>query len=279
MYLSDYQKNLVRRLNKEGQYGIYQDLEDFLVSREVSFTWDSGTHNPKVPSEYRNYFIYSFKANNPQAYADVEFSYKPERLASSQAQLMASIPQFDINLRSERYNLDKKEYKDQQKLLYEFQGKLEESICLIQILQENNLVISYETDIEESFQFGEQLEVSDNERVVAWRMYNQIDCLQNRLADSLEKFLRKQLIVLPSLKEFETNNYKTYQELDRQLELKQLKGQTKILFAGILVSALVTLIPTLRECHLAEHERIEIEYPGELLILQTDEKQFQVGAN
>jgi hypothetical protein len=106
-----------------------------------------------------------------------------------------------------------------------------------------------------------------------------MDCQQNRLADSLDKFLRTQIIPLPGLEKFVSNEFHTPQEIDRQSELKLLKKQTLCVLFGIFVSAVITLIPTLRECYLAEHERIEIEYPGELLILQTDEKQFQVGAN
>lgn len=272
MCLDDFQKDLVRCLNKEGPDGIRNMIMDLILENEIVFTKRQYNSSPRGTGVHVNSYFVEFFAKNVSAFRNIPKICDPlSEYANKTTEDLVPDPNiYEV--------LKEQEIKLKRIFLFDLQRKIEASLHLIQRLTECDLIITYAEDLPGGYKIG-HLKQQENKEVLSFEIIKETYGNQNRLYESINSFFCVRLILLPGLIEFENNKFLTIQEIDRRLEMKQLKKQTRYVLIGILVSAIITLIPMLRECHLAGHERIEIEYPGELLILQTDEKQFQVGAN
>lgn len=120
---------------------------------------------------------------------------------------------------------------------------IESALHLISVLVEESLIIKYELDLPPNNYYPvlgvkSTYEESDLET---------IDITESNinLSKNLEQFLKINIIVLPGLKIFKQNGYKTQKEVERDRELKMLKMQTWFIGAGIFISAVITLISAL----------------------------------
>lgn len=250
MYLSDFQKDLVRCLNKEGSEGIHNMMLNHIAENDIVFTKRQYNSDPRGKGAYINSFFVEFHAKDPDALRKIPRIRDPFSAYSNKTEedFVPDPSIYDVFVESE--------IKLKQNSLLEFQKKIEAALHLFQRLAASNLIILYTEDIPRGYEIG-HIERQKNDEILSFEIRKETYGNQNRLYACIDSFFSARMILLPGLLEFVNNKFLTNQEIDRQLEIKQLKKQTRYVLFGILVSALITLIPTLLECTLEREGKIE----------------------
>lgn len=206
MDLNDFEKSLVRNLNQDGKDAIINLFITMMKDWEVSISYKASC------------FYY----------------YVPQKDIVQQRK----IPKTDLSNDSH----EKQEINRYESYLQKLQEKIEESLHLIDLLTNAGLVIRYSLDIQDTFSAGKIPSACKDEQSTLYCIISKDKRDWAYLWNSLYKLFGTNIVILPALIEFENNDYKTSEELDRKKELRHLKFQTYIVAVGIFVSALFTLL-------------------------------------
>lgn len=251
MYLNEFQKELINKLIENGNNAINNELTKILDIQEANFSYHPFFYGHVDDRRTTFRFVYRFKAKNQeiQFFTTQGRASNPGLTTNIDLDLKkANREKGIIDEKSEKREiytkhkeLREKEIYMQQAFLNKFQENVEVAIHLMDILANNNLIITYERNLPDDLIFGSQI---DDKKfwVESYDIFNFHEGSSDRLFLSLEKFLRTQVIILPGLLEFKQNNFSTFNEMNRKEELKRLKIQTNAVVIGIFISALITLI-------------------------------------
>lgn len=254
MYLDTFQKELINKLLAKGNDAISDEIQELISLQEVNFKYTVDSFGPRNKDEKYFKFIFNFKAKDQSIQFFREYDgFGTEHLTtnvplplkkSNQEKNISDSRAEEKEIEDKHKELHEKEFSIQRIFLDELQEKIEKIIHLVEILFENNLVIFFEKDLPNGYEFGASLD-----DCTYWIDKVDIRSIQdgytNRLYISLEKFLRTRILILPGLSEFQKNNFYTFDELNRRKELKRLKAQTYVVVLGVFISAIVTLFASL----------------------------------
>lgn len=252
MNLSEFQKEIVSNFNLQGSGYFHSILEEKLKSQQTSITFIGNVHNVTrfdyhfMPEDQSEIYIYRESPDDPfLEHLWINTATIKELEQASLKTLNTDILR-EINER--RIKKLKQEYPKQRRFLLYLQYKIAEALHLIELLLNENLIITFRRDIVPKTKWGENLDGTDN-WVDVIEIGTPRDIELRNISLLLEDFLSTQIIILPALKEFEDNAFKTPDEIahekemqNRKIEIDSLKEQTKQLKWGIIIPAGITLL-------------------------------------
>ena len=250
MYLSDYQKLIIKKILTKGQSAIFDEIDEKFLKNDSILILNK---DPSVPNKYN--FGYHYIPSEPQE-AYIAFAYhKPDKGPTFNYSIPADKKEFfEAKSKTESYETlepelrsistefslaELREDKRQIQQLQEIQGIMEETILLLTTLAENNIIILYEKDLLKGAlsMILEKKSPQYNFKHIYIRSEGDFSSIYRTFL----RFYKQEIIIIPELKNFKSRNYCTLQEWNKGRELRLLKYQTWFVVLGIIASAFVSV--------------------------------------